>query len=87
MMKIFNCETFTTGRLVTIPSRWGILHRMLQVAIIIYLIYSIIMSELYLKKELPVPGAVRTTLKESNNVSTPSYCTGTVPCVFWSANE
>ncbi|CAG8481613.1 12236_t:CDS:2 [Cetraspora pellucida] len=45
------------------------------------------MSELYLKKELPIPGAVRTTLKESDNFDTPSYCTGKLPCVFWSANE
>ncbi|CAG8804197.1 18802_t:CDS:2, partial [Dentiscutata erythropus] len=37
--------------------------------------------------ELPVPGAIRTTLKEPDNLGTPSYCTEQLPCVFWSASE
>ncbi|CAG8800226.1 21672_t:CDS:2 [Gigaspora margarita] len=38
-------------------------------------------------KELPVPGAIRTTLKEPDNVGSPSYCTEKIPCVYWNANQ
>lgn len=83
---LFGYETF---KIVKVKDRrLGILHRAFQLAIFIYILFSILNSQLYLKKEPPVPGAVRITLQAPPTFTNPPYCTGgELPCVYWGADE
>lgn len=83
---LFGYETF---KIVKVKDRrLGILHRLFQLAIFIYILFSILKSQLYLKKEPPVPGAVRITLQAPPTFTNPPYCTGgELPCVYWGADE
>ncbi|CAG8525665.1 12559_t:CDS:10 [Acaulospora morrowiae] len=68
--------------------RLGTLYRFFQLAILAYIIYTLIFKDGYLKKELPVPGAVRITLQAPTTLTRPNYCTsGSLPCVYWGAND
>ncbi|RHZ83070.1 hypothetical protein Glove_99g184 [Diversispora epigaea] len=84
--KLFSYDTFKVVKVR--DRRLGILHRIFQCAILVYLIFVIIKDSGYLKKELPVPGAIRITLQAPSNISVPSYCSGgSLGCTFWGANE
>ncbi|CAG8707855.1 5934_t:CDS:2, partial [Ambispora leptoticha] len=80
--------SYETFKIVKVRDmRLGALYRSFQLAIFVYIIYTIIHNEGYLKKELPVPGAVRITLQAPKTFDTPYYCNGAVPCVYWGAND
>ncbi|CAG8739135.1 6898_t:CDS:2, partial [Gigaspora margarita] len=40
-----------------------------------------------MKFEPLIPGAVRISLKTPDNIGTPSYCNGSISCIFWDVNE
>ncbi|ORX77973.1 hypothetical protein K493DRAFT_412410 [Basidiobolus meristosporus CBS 931.73] len=67
--------------------RLGFTFHGFQIAIFAYIIYSVIHNQLYLKKESPVPGAIRVSLLEpTGELQTSPYCQQK-PCVFWGANQ
>ncbi|CAJ0883301.1 9495_t:CDS:2, partial [Entrophospora sp. SA101] len=53
--------------------------------------YNIINNQLYLKKESPIEGAIRISLKAPDKFSEvpPTYCNNnnSVPCIYWGSNE
>ncbi|CAG8468678.1 7794_t:CDS:10 [Acaulospora morrowiae] len=80
---------YETVKIAKIKSRkLGTLYRVFQLAILAYIVYTLIFNDGYLKKELPVPGAVRITLQAPTTLTRPTYCTsGSLPCVYWGAND
>ncbi|CAB4477496.1 hypothetical protein RhiirA5_352707 [Rhizophagus irregularis] len=84
--ELFAYETF---KIVKVKDRrLGILYRVFQVAILAYILFTIFNDESYLKKEPPIPGAIRITLQAPNTFTNQPYCTGgDLPCVYWGANE
>ncbi|KAF0502323.1 P2X purinoceptor 4 [Gigaspora margarita] len=82
---IFEYETFKVVKVQ--DARLGVLYRLFQLTIAVYIIAEIFLKELYFQTEPPVPGAVRITLQAPDNLITPSYCNGPIPCTFWGANE
>ncbi|CAG8596114.1 6772_t:CDS:10 [Ambispora leptoticha] len=84
LKSILSYETFKIVKVQ--DKRLGALHRGFQLAIFAYIIYTIINSEGYFKKELPIPGAVRITLQAPKSFDAPDYC-GEIPCVYWGAND
>ncbi|KAG9300185.1 hypothetical protein G9A89_002631 [Geosiphon pyriformis] len=79
---------YETFKIVKVQDkRLGVIYRAFQIAIFVYIIYKIVMDQGYLKKEPPVPGAVRMSLKAPKTLSTPDYCDGALPCVYWGAND
>ncbi|CAG8610499.1 1208_t:CDS:10 [Acaulospora morrowiae] len=85
--EVFSYDTFKVVKVK--DRRLGILYRSFQIAILVYLITEIVLKQLYLKKEPPIPGAVRISLKAPDSLSFPSYCSSdsNIQCVFWGANE
>ncbi|CAG8664039.1 10351_t:CDS:10 [Gigaspora margarita] len=67
--------------------RLGVIFRIFQLLILVYILFEIIYNQRYLKTETPVPGAIRVTLQAPDNLEIPSYCNGPTPCTFWGANE
>ncbi|CAG8569830.1 4516_t:CDS:10 [Rhizophagus irregularis] len=80
---------YETFKIVKVKDRrLGILYRVFQVAILAYILFTIFNDESYLKKEPPIPGAIRITLQAPNTFTNQPYCTGgDLPCVYWGANE
>ncbi|KAK9763754.1 hypothetical protein K7432_009303 [Basidiobolus ranarum] len=67
--------------------RLGFTFHGFQAAIFAYIIYSVIHNQLYLKKEAPVPGAIRVSLLEpAGDLQNSTYCQQK-PCVYWGANQ
>jgi len=84
--EVFSYDTFKIVRVK--DRRLGILYRAFQIAIFAYILYTIINDESYLKKEPPIPGAIRITLQAPTTLTDQPYCTGgALPCVYWGANE
>ncbi|CAG8557468.1 1301_t:CDS:2, partial [Acaulospora colombiana] len=68
--------------------RLGILYRLFQLLAISYIAYTVIFNEGYLRKEPPIPGAVRITLQAPTTIIEPPYCiNGSLPCLYWGAND
>ncbi|RUS28337.1 hypothetical protein BC938DRAFT_482005 [Jimgerdemannia flammicorona] len=65
-------------------SRLGVLYYLCAIAIFAYIVINLVLSQGYLLKESPIPGAVRVSLHEPATIQTPSYCNGSTPCVYWS---
>ncbi|RIA99660.1 hypothetical protein C1645_746830 [Glomus cerebriforme] len=83
--EVFAYDTF---KIVKVKDRrLGILYRAFQIAIFAYILFTVINDESYLKKELPIAGAIRITLQAPPEFTNPPYCTGGLPCVYWGANE
>ncbi|CAG8745278.1 10937_t:CDS:2, partial [Acaulospora morrowiae] len=84
--EVFSYDTFKVVKVK--DRRLGILFRTFQIAILVYLITEIVLKQLYLKTEPPIPGAVRISLRAPDSLSYPSYCNDSdIQCVFWGANE
>ncbi|RUS28338.1 hypothetical protein BC938DRAFT_482005 [Jimgerdemannia flammicorona] len=61
-------------------SRLGVLYYLCAIAIFAYIVINLVLSQGYLLKESPIPGAVRVSLHEPATIQTPSYCNGSTPC-------
>ncbi|KAG9289925.1 hypothetical protein G9A89_010231 [Geosiphon pyriformis] len=91
---LLNISSYETFKIVKVQDkRLGVIYRTFQIGIFAYIIYSIIKNLGYLKKEPPVPGAVRLSLKAPDfekaldNFTNPEYCNSDISCVYWGANE
>ncbi|GBB84270.1 hypothetical protein RclHR1_01090009 [Rhizophagus clarus] len=84
--EVFAYETF---KIVKVKDRrLGILYRVFQIAILAYILFTVFHDESYIKKEPPIPGAIRVTLQAPDTFTNQPYCTGgSLPCVYWGANE
>ncbi|CAG8481229.1 10275_t:CDS:2 [Paraglomus brasilianum] len=81
-------DRYETFKIVKVQDqRLGILYRLFQLGIFVYILYTIIADEGYLRKEPPVNGAVRISLQAPSTLSAPPYCNNPLPCIYWGANE
>ncbi|RUP45054.1 hypothetical protein BC936DRAFT_148671 [Jimgerdemannia flammicorona] len=79
------CRDYDTLKVVKVKdSRLGVLYYLCAIAIFAYIVINLVLSQGYLLKESPIPGAVRVSLHEPATIQTPSYCNGSTPCVYWS---
>ncbi|KAJ3186056.1 cytochrome c oxidase subunit 1 [Gaertneriomyces sp. JEL0708] len=91
--------SYTTYKVVKVRDRYlGILYYSCVACIFVYIIYSIFAQELYLKKEVPVAGYIRTNvqLNVPGNKELPTYCSTPPPlsnnttfggCLSWSPSQ
>ncbi|KAL7746398.1 hypothetical protein RI367_008241 [Sorochytrium milnesiophthora] len=67
--------------------RLGLLYYSLILAIIVYVIYNIIVRQLFLTKEPITGGSVRSTVQLPQTFKTPSYCPVPYPCLYLSPTQ
>ncbi|RUP02119.1 hypothetical protein BC936DRAFT_140644 [Jimgerdemannia flammicorona] len=68
-------------------ARLGVIYYFLEIGIVVYIIVQLILSQGYLEKEPPVPGAIRVSLRAPSQLQTPAYCNAQQPCLYWSGNQ
>ncbi|KAJ8322573.1 hypothetical protein BDV3_004147 [Batrachochytrium dendrobatidis] len=85
--------SYDTSKVVRIKDyRLGVAYYIMMIAIIVYIVYTLVVNGSYLDKGPPVAGSIRISaqLPDMSQLPIPSYCTSTAKisgCLFWTSEQ